>query len=100
MDSTLRPSNWIGPHNQWLQWAAEHGLIALFFGLLLMGMQLFYWQEQVIRILWVLVLGMASIFESIAERQAGVLAIVVFTVLLTSISLKEKTVKVSGSVVN
>lgn len=100
MGSTLRPSNWIGPHNQWLQWAAEHGLITLFMGLLLMGMQLFYWQEQVIRILWVLVLGMASIFESIAERQAGVLAIVVFTVLLTSISPKEKTVKVSGSVAN
>ena len=100
MGSTLRPSNWIGPHNQWLQWAAEYGLIALFTGLLLLGIQLFYWQEQLIRVLWVLVLGMASIFESIAERQAGVLAVVVCTVLLTSIALKEKTDKVSGSVAN
>lgn len=100
MGSTLRPSNWIGPHNQWLQWAAEYGLIALFIGLLLLGMQMYYWQEQVIRILWVLVLGTASLFESIAERQAGVLAIVVFTVLMASIASKEKRDKVSASVAN
>lgn len=100
MGSTLRPSNWIGPHNQWLQWAAEYGLITLFIGLLLLGMQMYYWQEQVIRILWVLVLGTASLFESIAERQAGVLAIVVFTVLMASIASKEKRDKVSASVAN
>lgn len=100
MGSTLRPSNWIGPHNQWLQWAAEYGLIALFIGLLLLGMQMYYWQEQVIRILLVLVLGTASLFESIAERQAGVLAIVVFTVLMASIASKEKRDKVSASVAN
>jgi O-antigen ligase len=100
MGSTLRPSNWTGPHNQWLQWAAEYGLIAFLIGLLLLGMQLFYWQNQIIRISWVLVLGVASLFESIAERQSGVLAIVVFTVLLTSIDSKEKREKVSGSVAN
>lgn len=100
MGSTLRPSNWIGPHNQWLQWAAEYGLIALFIGLLLLGIQLFYYRDRIICITWVLVLGMASIFESIAERQAGVLAVVVFTVLLTSVVPKEKRDKVLGSVAN
>ena len=100
MGSTLRPSNWIGPHNQWLQWAAEYGLIVLLIGLILLGMQLFAWQVRTVCILWVMVLGVASLFESIAERQAGVLAIVVFTVLLTSVVTKEKRDKVLGSVAN
>lgn len=66
----LERLNWIGPHNQWLEMAIQGGFIAL----LLVLIQGFRWMMASPHSGWMLGLALAACFESLAERQAGVLA--------------------------
>ena len=74
--TTLYRSNWIGPHNQTLQWMATYGLIVV---LLWYGLFITLLRAE-LDTLGALMIGLplwaASMFESIAQRQAGALALI------------------------
>ena len=76
-NTTLYVSNWIGPHNQTLQWMATYGLIVvlLWYGLIITLLR------SKLDTLGALMIGLplwaASMFESIAQRQAGTLALII-----------------------
>ncbi len=83
--TSLFVSNRIGPHNQSLQWAATYGWLIvgawwLFLGSLLQSVFSGY------RI-WIIgiPLAAASMFESIAQRQAGALAVLILFVFMANI---------------
>lgn len=71
-ETRLNAENWIGPHNQVLEMALQGGCVALFLALL-WGIDFFRRSSDYA---WVLGLGFAMMFESLAERQSGVLVLV------------------------
>jgi hypothetical protein len=90
IQTPLFESNRIGTHNQWLQWIATYGygfpliltviLALLFKTLFSFGMPL-----------WMFIpIGTASLFESIAQRQSGVLAGILLWTLIGSLYLNLK----------
>lgn len=100
MGTRLRPSNWIGPHNQWLQWMAEYGIWAVVLVVLAIAGLFKKWPNNSYKWLWMMPMFFASNFESILERQAGVLAVLSLLFLLAQINPIEKEEKVLDSVVN
>ncbi len=91
--TTLYASNRIGPHNQSLQWAASYGWLILgawwlFIGWLLRSV--FSGNHS-----WIigLPLAAASMFESIAQRQAGALAVLILFVFMGSIEKYRRNIK-------
>lgn len=86
LNSHIDPTNQVLPHNQLLQTAVEFGFVGLillaalfwiaFRGNFSKGMSGYGWA-----LFWGIF--MAAIFESIAERQAGMLALVWVTVLIS-----------------
>jgi hypothetical protein len=58
------------------------------------------WPNNSYKWLWMMPMFFASNFESILERQAGVLAVLSLLFLLAQINPKEKEEKVLDSVVN
>lgn len=86
--TTLYVSNRIGPHNQTLQWAATYGWPV---ALLAWGLFIAY----LIKLLpWRLVLFVgvpiiaASMFESLAQRQAGILSLLILWISVQAIESK------------
>lgn len=86
--TSLYISNRIGPHNQTLQWAATYGWPV---ALLAWGLFIAY----LIKLLpWRLVLFVgvpiiaASMFESLAQRQAGILALLILWISVQAIEAK------------
>ena len=85
----LKTTNQISPHNQYLQWAIEFGLLGLI-----------SWLLSVIWILkksstnqsWagLLIMGLvACVFESLFERQAGMIALILLAGIIESTSIKK-----------
>jgi hypothetical protein len=74
----LDAENWIGPHNQFLEMALQGGYFAVLLGLI--------WGLDFLRrssdFAWTAGLGVAMIFESLGERQAGVLMLVLVLVFV------------------
>lgn len=84
-NSQLFLSNRIGPHNQTLQWMATYGLpLSVVWYLLLIGLlgsQLGLWAALMVGVpIWA-----ASMFESIAQRQAGTLSVILVCVVFQTI---------------
>jgi O-antigen ligase len=73
----LNPENWIGPHNQYLELVLQGGLAALLLVVI--------WVMNLIRqskgFAWVAGLAVAMVFESIGERQAGMLVLVLVVLI-------------------
>lgn len=86
LNSHIDPTNQVLPHNQILQTAVEFGILGL---VLLGGLFWCAFREDNFRGLtvfgWALFWGMfmAAMFESVAERQAGMLALVWVAVLIS-----------------
>jgi hypothetical protein len=74
----LDAENWIGPHNQFLEMALQGGYFVVFLGLI--------WGLDFLRrssdFAWTAGLGVAMMFESLGERQAGVLMLVLVIVFV------------------
>lgn len=74
----LLAENWIGPHNQFLEMALQGGGLALFLALI--------WGLDFLRrssdVAWTAGLGVAMVFESLGERQAGVLMLVLVLIFV------------------
>lgn len=74
----LNAENWIGPHNQVLEMALQGGWVSV--------LLVFLWGFDFLRrssdFAWVLGLGFAMMFESLAERQAGVLVIILVLIYI------------------
>ena len=86
LNSHIDPTNQVLPHNQLLQTAVEFGFVGLVF------LAVLFWiafrgnfSNGMSGYAWALFWGifMAAMFESIAERQAGMLALVWVTVLIS-----------------
>lgn len=92
LKSNLDAENRISPHNQYLQWYIEIGLVGVILWLLSYG-NLFVWMVRngIGKEVWSLALAMSlSInFESLMERQSGVMIIVVSLLLISSIKLEK-----------
>ncbi len=86
LNSHIDPTNQVLPHNQILQTAVEFGILGL---VLLGGLFWCAFREDKFRGFtvfgWALFWGMfiAAMFESVAERQAGMLALVWVAVLIS-----------------
>lgn len=87
--SNLKATNQITPHNQYLQWAVEFGLIGLLSWIatfFLIGRRSINAQA------WagLLVIGLvACLFESLFERQAGMIALILLLGIVESTSIKK-----------
>lgn len=92
LHSNLDQENRISPHNQFLQWFIELGLVGLFvyivqFAILMIQMRRNGMSEYVWAVLMSIVFGLN--FESMMERQAGVMIILV-SLLFISYQTSEK----------
>lgn len=83
----LHPENWIGPHNQYLEMALQGGFLTV----LLAVMWLMDWMRRSSQWLWSVGLALAMVFESLAERQAGVLALVLVLIFVQMASNERAT---------
>ncbi len=96
-NSKLFLSNRIGPHNQTLQWMATYGfpVTVIWYALLivLLGSQLGLMGSLMLGVpIWA-----ASMFESIAQRQAGTLSVIlVCAVFQTIVQYRENNKKISA----
>lgn len=92
LKSNLDAENRISPHNQYLQWFIEIGLIGMMLWLMCYSV-LFSWMRRngVSQKIWSVVIALAlSInFESLMERQSGVMIIIVSLLLISSIKLEK-----------
>ena len=92
LKSNLDAENRISPHNQYLQWFIEIGLIGMMLWLMCYSV-LFLWMRRngVSQKIWSVVIALAlSInFESLMERQSGVMIIIVSLLLISSIKLEK-----------
>ncbi len=74
----LDAENWIGPHNQFLEMTLQGGFLVVLLGLI--------WSLDFMRrssnIAWTAGLGLAMMFESLGERQAGVLMLVLVLIFV------------------
>ena len=91
--TSLFASNRIGPHNQTLQWMATYGVFAVLGWFALITMLLLSQLGPKAALMIGLPLGAASIFESIAQRQAGTLAVVIGLVLFQLVQHQRENIK-------
>lgn len=88
-NTTLYASNRIGPHNQTLQWAATYGWPV---ALLAWGLFIAY-LIKLLPLHLVLFVGLpiiaASMFESLAQRQAGILALLILWISVQAVNAKQ-----------
>ena len=92
LKSNLDAENRISPHNQYLQWFIEIGLIGGVLWLLSYVLMFLWMRAQgVSDQLWLVVIALTlSInFESLMERQSGVMIIIVSLLLTSSIKLEK-----------
>jgi O-antigen ligase len=83
----LHPDNWIGPHNQYLELALQGGFLTV----LLTMIWMMDWMRRSSHWLWTAGLALAMVFESLAERQAGVLALVLVLIFVQMASNERAT---------
>lgn len=87
LNSNLDAENRISPHNQYLQWFIEIGLIGLALWLVALIYSVYVARSwEISRFIFAisLAIGMSIFFESLFERQAGILAIIVSLCLISS----------------
>jgi len=85
----LKTTNQISPHNQYLQWAIEFGLLGLISWLLSV---LWILKKSSTNQSWagLLIMGLvACVFESLFERQAGMIALILLAGIIESTSIKK-----------
>ncbi len=85
----LKTTNQISPHNQYLQWAIEFGLLGLISWLLSV---LWIFEKSSTNQSWagLLIMGLvACVFESLFERQAGMIALILLAGIIESTSQKK-----------
>ena len=85
----LKTTNQISPHNQYLQWAIEFGLLGLISWLLSV---LWIFKKSSTNQSWagLLIMGLvACVFESLFERQAGMIALILLAGIIESTSIKK-----------
>jgi len=86
--TALYISNRIGPHNQTLQWAATYGWpVALFAWLLFIAYLIKLLPWRLVLFVGVPIIA-ASMFESLAQRQAGILALLILWISVQAIGVK------------
>jgi O-antigen ligase len=80
--------NQVQPHNQWIQWVLEWGVVFLVFPLLLLiwGLRT---QKSIMVYMSFMAIFAATQFESLLERQSGVLA-VLFLLAVSGIQFSKK----------
>ncbi len=91
--TSLFVSNRIGPHNQILQWMATYGVFAAIAWFALIIALLLHQLGPVAALMIGLPLWAASIFESIAQRQAGTLAVVIGLVVFQLVQHQRENIK-------
>ena len=77
----------LAPHNQYLQWFIELGLVGMVLWFVAMAFTILTarkWEISIFIFSIALAIGLSIIFESLFERQAGILAIVVSLCLISS----------------
>ena len=87
LGSELDAENRISPHNQYLQWFIEMGLLGLTLWILAMIITVYIarsWEISIFVFAISLAILMSITFESLFERQAGILAIIVSLSLISS----------------
>ncbi len=87
LKSNLDAENRISPHNQYLQWFIELGLIGMVLWIVAMAFTVYTarkWEIPLFIFSIALAIGMSIMFESLFERQAGILAIIVSLCLISS----------------
>lgn len=88
-NTDLNTTNQITPHNQYLQWGLEFGIIGLIAWLLSISI---VFRNNIREKSWsgLLVIGLiAIIFESLFERQAGMVALILLVGIVESTSVKK-----------
>lgn len=86
--SQLKIENQVQPHNQWIQWALEWGLVFIGISVILIVWALKGHNSMMI-IMSFIAIFVATLFESIFERQAGVLA-VLFLLAISGVEFTKK----------
>jgi len=87
LKSDLDAENRISPHNQYLQWFIELGLIGMALWIVAMAFTIYIsrkWDISIFVFAIGLAIALSIIFESLFERQAGILAIIVSLCLISS----------------
>lgn len=87
--STVDIENQVQPHNQWIQWMLEWGGLFLLFPITMMFWGLNYHRSLSVYMSFMAIFA-ATQFESLLERQSGVLA-VLFLLVVSGIELSRKT---------
>jgi O-antigen ligase len=92
LKSNLDAENRISPHNQYLQWFIEIGIVGMLMWITCFSV-FFIWMRRngVSEQLWsvVIALILSINFESLMERQSGVMIIIVSLLLISSMKLKK-----------
>ena len=94
LKSNLDDENRISPHNQYLQWFIEIGIVGMLMWITCFSV-FFIWMrrngvsEQLWSVVMALILSMN--FESLMERQSGVMIIIVSLLLISSMKLEKTT---------
>jgi O-antigen ligase len=92
LKSNLDAENRISPHNQYLQWFIEIGIVGMLMWITCFSV-FFIWMRRngVSEQLWsvVIALILSINFESLMERQSGVMIIIVSLLLISSMKLEK-----------
>jgi O-antigen ligase len=87
LKSELDVENRISPHNQYLQWFIELGLVGMVLWFVAMAFTILTarkWEISIFIFSIALAIGLSITFESLFERQAGILGIIVSLCLISS----------------
>jgi O-antigen ligase len=87
LKSDLDAENRISPHNQYLQWFIELGLVGMVLWIVAVAFTIYTarkWQISIFVFAIALAIGLSITFESLFERQAGILAIIVSLCFISS----------------
>ena len=94
LKSNLDAENRISPHNQYLQWFIEIGIVGMLMWIICYSVFLIWMRRTgVSKQLWSVVMALifSMNFESLMERQSGVMIIIVSLLLISSMKLKKTT---------
>lgn len=92
LKSNLDAENRISPHNQYLQWFIEIGIVGMLMWIICYSVFLIWMRRTgVSKQLWSVVMALifSMNFESLMERQSGVMIIIVSLLLISSMKLEK-----------
>ena len=92
LKSNLDAENRISPHNQYLQWFIEIGIVGMLLWIICYSVFLIWMRRTgVSKQLWLVVMALifSMNFESLMERQSGVMIIIVSLLLISSMKLEK-----------